>query len=139
MQETEPGVTLKKHIKVDLASFFIKFSLKFCFKGITINKNYLNNCQTDWEQREDAVPINPEVRRNMLQLKNIVKKYASGDTEVEALKGVSLTFRSSEFVSILGQSGCGKTTLLNIIGGLDQYTRLGYIPQPFDWICIPEL
>ncbi len=116
------SVTVKEYIKVDLASFFIKFSLKFCFKGITINKNYLNNCQTDWEQREDAVPINPEVRRNMLQLKNIVKKYASGDTEVEALKGVSLTFRSSEFVSILGQSGCGKTTLLNIIGGLDQYT-----------------
>lgn len=58
----------------------------------------------------------------MLQLKDIIKKYASGDTEVEALKGVSLTFRDSEFVSILGQSGCGKTTLLNIIGGLDQYT-----------------
>ena len=59
----------------------------------------------------------------MLQLKDIVKKYKTGDTEVEALKGVSLTFRNSEFVSILGQSGCGKTTLLNIIGGLDQYTR----------------
>lgn len=58
----------------------------------------------------------------MLQLKEIVKKYKTGDTEVEALKGVSLTFRNSEFVSILGQSGCGKTTLLNIIGGLDQYT-----------------
>ncbi len=58
----------------------------------------------------------------MLQLKDIVKKYKTGDTEVEALKGVSLTFRNSEFVSILGQSGCGKTTLLNIIGGLDQYT-----------------
>ena len=58
----------------------------------------------------------------MLQLKNIVKKYKTGDMEVEALKGVSLTFRNSEFVSILGQSGCGKTTLLNIIGGLDQYT-----------------
>ena len=58
----------------------------------------------------------------MLQLKDIVKIYKTGDTEVEALKGVSLTFRSSEFVSILGQSGCGKTTLLNIIGGLDQYT-----------------
>ncbi|MGN0506313.1 MAG: ATP-binding cassette domain-containing protein [Lachnospiraceae bacterium] len=58
----------------------------------------------------------------MLQLNNIVKKYASGDTEVEALKGVSLTFRNSEFVSILGPSGCGKTTMLNIIGGLDQYT-----------------
>ena len=58
----------------------------------------------------------------MLQLKDIVKKYKTGDTEVEALKGVSLTFRNSEFVSVLGQSGCGKTTLLNIIGGLDQYT-----------------
>ena len=58
----------------------------------------------------------------MLQLKEIVKKYKTGDTEVDALRGVSLTFRNSEFVSILGQSGCGKTTLLNIIGGLDQYT-----------------
>ena len=58
----------------------------------------------------------------MLQLKDIVKRYKTGDTEVEALKGVSLTFRNSEFVSILGQSGCGKTTMLNIIGGLDQYT-----------------
>ena len=58
----------------------------------------------------------------MLQLKNIVKQYKTGDTKVEALKGVSLTFRNSEFVSILGQSGCGKTTMLNIIGGLDQYT-----------------
>ena len=60
--------------------------------------------------------------RYMLQLKNIVKQYKTGDTIVEALKGVSLTFRNSEFVSILGQSGCGKTTMLNIIGGLDQYT-----------------
>ena len=58
----------------------------------------------------------------MLQLKDIVKQYKTGDTNVEALKGVSLTFRNSEFVSILGQSGCGKTTMLNIIGGLDQYT-----------------
>lgn len=58
----------------------------------------------------------------MLQLNNIIKTYISGDGNVEALKGVSLEFRKSEFVSILGQSGCGKTTLLNIIGGLDRYT-----------------
>ncbi len=58
----------------------------------------------------------------MLQLKNIVKTYKTGDQEVQALKGVSINFRKSEFVSILGQSGCGKTTMLNIIGGLDQYT-----------------
>ena len=59
----------------------------------------------------------------MLELKNITKDYPSGDSVVHALKGVSVTFRDQEFVSILGQSGCGKTTLLNIIGGLDQYTR----------------
>ncbi|MBE5805269.1 MAG: ABC transporter ATP-binding protein/permease [Clostridiales bacterium] len=58
----------------------------------------------------------------MLQLKNIKKSYLSGDMEVQALKGIDLEFRKSEFVSILGQSGCGKTTLLNIIGGLDRYT-----------------
>lgn len=62
------------------------------------------------------------MERRMLQLKNIVKDYVSGDTTVQALKGIDITFRDSEFVSILGQSGCGKTTLLNIIGGLDQYT-----------------
>ncbi len=58
----------------------------------------------------------------MLQLHNIVKTYATGDMAVTALRGVSINFRHNEFVSILGQSGCGKTTLLNIIGGLDQYT-----------------
>lgn len=59
----------------------------------------------------------------MLKLKNIVKNYQVGDSVVPALKGVSLAFRKSEFVSILGASGCGKTTLLNIIGGLDRYTE----------------
>ena len=58
----------------------------------------------------------------MLELKEIVKIYPAGDNSVEALKGIDLRFRDSEFVSILGQSGCGKTTMLNIIGGLDQYT-----------------
>lgn len=58
----------------------------------------------------------------MLTLKNIKKDYITGDTVVNALKGIDLDFRKNEFVSILGQSGCGKTTLLNIIGGLDKYT-----------------
>ena len=58
----------------------------------------------------------------MLQLRNVVKNYHTGDEVVQALKGVSVNFRRNEFVSILGQSGCGKTTLLNIVGGLDQYT-----------------
>ena len=58
----------------------------------------------------------------MLKLENITKDYKVGDSAVHALKGIGIEFRKSEFVSILGQSGCGKTTLLNIIGGLDRYT-----------------
>ncbi len=59
----------------------------------------------------------------MLELKNIVKIYSSGETQVKALKGVSINFRKCEFVSVLGPSGCGKTTMLNIVGGLDRYTH----------------
>ena len=58
----------------------------------------------------------------VLTLRNITKDYTAGDSAVHALRGVSIDFRESEFVAILGPSGCGKTTLLNIIGGLDQYT-----------------
>lgn len=58
----------------------------------------------------------------MLELKNITKIYKTGDFEQKALDDVSISFRKNEFVSILGRSGGGKTTLLNIIGGLDKYT-----------------
>lgn len=58
----------------------------------------------------------------MLELKNIKKDYKTSTETVNALKGINIKFRENEFVAILGQSGCGKTTLLNIIGGLDHYT-----------------
>ena len=58
----------------------------------------------------------------MLKLIDIKKDYSAGDSVVHALKGVDLDFREHEFVAVLGHSGCGKTTLLNMIGGLDQYT-----------------
>lgn len=57
----------------------------------------------------------------MLQLKDICKKYVTGDLEQTALDHVSLSLRDNEFVAILGPSGSGKTTMLNIIGGLDRY------------------
>ena len=56
----------------------------------------------------------------MLKLKNIVKEYPTGDSKVVALKGVSIEFRKSEFVSILGHSGCGKTTLLRCVNFLER-------------------
>lgn len=58
----------------------------------------------------------------MLEIKNITKDYKAGDDTVHALKGVTIKFRDSELVAVLGHSGCGKTTLLNIIGGLDSST-----------------
>jgi len=59
----------------------------------------------------------------MLELINIKKDYPAGSGTVHALRGIDLQFREGEFVAILGPSGCGKTTMLNIIGGLDQYTN----------------
>ena len=58
----------------------------------------------------------------MLTLRQITKIYSGGEMQVHALRGIDLEFGESEFAAILGPSGCGKTTLLNIIGGLDQYT-----------------
>ena len=57
----------------------------------------------------------------MLELKGIKKSYKTGNFVQDALKGINLKFDSNEFVSILGHSGSGKTTFLNIIGGLDRY------------------
>ena len=57
----------------------------------------------------------------MLQIKNISKKYKTGELVQKALDGISLNLRDNEFVAVLGPSGSGKTTLLNIIGGLDRY------------------
>jgi len=58
----------------------------------------------------------------MLKLKNVTKIYELESFKQIALNDISINFRKSEFVSILGQSGSGKTTMLNIIGGLDSYT-----------------
>jgi ABC-type nitrate/sulfonate/bicarbonate transport system ATPase subunit len=57
----------------------------------------------------------------MLELKNITKSYKIGETKQKVLKGININFRRNEFTSILGFSGSGKNTLLNIIGGLDKY------------------
>lgn len=60
----------------------------------------------------------------MIEVKNLIKDYSLGNKQtLRALKGINLSFSTNEFTSILGQSGCGKTTLLNLIGGLDLPTE----------------
>ncbi len=62
-------------------------------------------------------------KKVILSLRNVKKTFGSGETQVQALKGVNLDIREGEFLVILGESGCGKSTMLNIIGGMDQLTE----------------
>ena len=101
---------------------FMRLLYKFRKEGSAEREDALRSTQTPREALFMRLLNKFRKEERMLQLKNIVKDYHTGDEVVQALKGISVNFRRNEFVSILGQSGCGKTTLLNIVGGLDQYT-----------------
>ncbi|HEL0423260.1 TPA: ABC transporter ATP-binding protein [Streptococcus equi subsp. zooepidemicus] len=68
----------------------------------------------------------PDEKKELIQLKNIVKSYQNGDQELQVLKGVDLIVYEGEFVAIMGPSGSGKSTLMNIIGLLDRPTSGDY-------------
>ena len=68
----------------------------------------------------------------MIEIKNLVKKYGSGDNEITALNDVSLKINPGEFTVILGPSGSGKSTMLNMLGGMDRPTKGGIIVEGED-------
>ncbi len=63
-----------------------------------------------------------ESRKSIISLRNVIKTFGTGENKLQVLKGVNLDIREGEFLVILGESGCGKSTMLNIIGGMDQLT-----------------
>lgn len=64
----------------------------------------------------------PEEKEVLIELRNVIKEFPSGEEVVRILKGINLKLYKNEFVVVLGESGCGKTTMMNIIGGMDQVT-----------------
>lgn len=77
-------------------------------------------------------------KKIIISLRNAVKNFGSGDMEVKVLKGLNLDIREGEFLVVLGESGCGKSTMLNIIGGMDRLTDGQFIFDGIDYSSADE-
>ncbi len=75
---------------------------------------------------------------SIIEIKDVKKVYKNGKIEVEALKGINFSVEKGEFVSIMGSSGCGKSTMMNILGCLDTLTSGQYILDGEDVSKIPS-
>ena len=74
-----------------------------------------------------------EEKKSIISLRGVTKVFVQGDTQIQILKGVNLDVREGEFLVILGESGCGKSTMLNIIGGMDKLTGGSFLFDGVDY------
>lgn len=74
-----------------------------------------------------------EEKKSIISLRGVTKVLGQGDTQIQILKGVNLDVREGEFLVILGESGCGKSTMLNIIGGMDKLTGGSFLFDGVDY------
>lgn len=74
-----------------------------------------------------------EEKKSIISLRGVTKVFGQGDTQIQILKGVNLDVREGEFLVILGESGCGKITMLNIIGGMDKLTGGSFLFDGVDY------
>lgn len=74
-----------------------------------------------------------EEKKSIISLRGVTRVFGQGDTQIQILKGVNLDVREGEFLVILGESGCGKSTMLNIIGGMDKLTGGSFLFDGVDY------
>ncbi len=79
-----------------------------------------------------------EEKKSLISLRGVTKTFGSGDNQVQVLKGVNLDIREGEFLVILGESGCGKSTMLNIIGGMDRLTDGSFVYDGTDYSHVDD-
>ncbi len=94
---------------------------RFTDEDVRLTGNLASLIALDIDDKGYDVPLRRETEP-IIRLRNVVKEFPSGDATIRVLKGVDLDIYPKEFLVILGESGCGKTTMMNIIGGMDSMT-----------------
>ena len=94
---------------------------KYTEKNLTLAEQMAALAAMTIEEKGLTLEI-PEEKEVMISLRNVTREFESGEQTIKVLNGINLDIYKNEFVVILGESGCGKSTMMNIIGGMDGLT-----------------